>query len=164
MDQQKVEEFKTLFQDIKKNYSMNDFNLENWDWDNRGDEVDQINEDRDKALLIKLKGRNDLFLRKVDQALLRIKEGTFGECMECGCEISESRLRARPTATQCISCKEEQENTEKHIPYQKRSHTHGKTFDNKNVIPMAFADESKSEEDNKILKFNRERINLGLHH
>ncbi|MCO4794386.1 MAG: TraR/DksA family transcriptional regulator [Bacteriovoracaceae bacterium] len=164
MDQQKVEEFKTLFQDIKKNYSMNDFSLEDWNWDNKGDEVDQINDDRDKALLIKLKGRNDLFLKKVDQALFRIKQGTFGECLECGCDISDTRLRARPTATQCITCKEEQESTEKHMLYQKRSHTHGETFVNKNVIPMAFAEDRKEKEDKNVLKFNRERINLGLQH
>lgn len=163
MEQPKVEEFKALFQDIKKNYSMNNFSLEDWKWDSQGDEVDQTNQDRDKSLLLKLKGRNDLFLKKVEQALFRIKEGTFGECLECGGEISESRLRARPTATQCISCKEEQESIEKHIPYHRRSHTHGDTFNNKNVIPLAFA-EDKDKENSKVLKFNRDRINLGLRH
>jgi len=50
---------------------------------------------------------------KIQEALQRIEDGTFGICEQCGCEISEGRLEARPVTTFCIECKEEQENKEK---------------------------------------------------
>ena len=37
-------------------------------------------------------------------ALQRIKNGTYGSCARCGSEISEMRLKALPTATLCINC------------------------------------------------------------
>lgn len=45
-------------------------------------------------------------LNKIDEALQRLEEGTYGTCAECGTEISEARLRALPFATLCISCQE----------------------------------------------------------
>ena len=45
---------------------------------------------------------------------MRLEDGTFGICQECGGEISEKRLKARPIAILCIKCKEKQE-TEKKI-------------------------------------------------
>ena len=38
------------------------------------------------------------------QALLRIERGDYGSCASCGKDISEDRLEALPTATQCIKC------------------------------------------------------------
>ena len=43
-------------------------------------------------------------LAKIDDALRRVEEGTYGTCAECGSEITEARLRAVPFATLCISC------------------------------------------------------------
>ena len=45
-------------------------------------------------------------LREIDAALLLIKRGTFGQCSECGCEISEARLDAIPSALCCVRCAE----------------------------------------------------------
>ncbi len=50
----------------------------------------------------------------MDKALNKLEEGTFGECEECGSEIETKRLEARPVATLCIKCKEEQEFKEHH--------------------------------------------------
>ena len=55
-------------------------------------------------------------MAKIQEALQRIEEGEFGICEECGCEISEGRLEARPVTTLCIECKEDQENKEKLRP------------------------------------------------
>lgn len=101
----------------------------------KGDEMDQGNLDRELALNLKLVGRNSFMLKKIDNALLKIKNGTFGICEECDCEIEINRLRARPIATQCIACKEAEEKTESHVLYEKRSHTLGQTFAN-NVLPL----------------------------
>ena len=45
-------------------------------------------------------------LTKIDEALRRLDEGTFGYCFECGEEISERRLRALPFAVRCKDCEE----------------------------------------------------------
>ena len=51
-------------------------------------------------------------LRKMDDALRRLEEGTYGTCAECGIEITEARLRALPFASLCISCQEQAEEAE----------------------------------------------------
>jgi len=60
------------------------------------------------------KQRERILTRKIKHALSRLKDGTFGICKECGEEICEGRLQARPVATLCIKCKEKQETEEKH--------------------------------------------------
>ena len=48
-------------------------------------------------------------LTKIGEALSRLEEGTFGNCFECGDEISERRLRALPFAVRCKDCEEARE-------------------------------------------------------
>jgi DnaK suppressor protein len=48
-------------------------------------------------------------LNKIEEALRRLEEGTFGYCYECGEEISEKRLRALPFAVRCKDCEEARE-------------------------------------------------------
>lgn len=48
-------------------------------------------------------------LHKIDEALSRHAEGSYGFCFECGDEISEPRLRALPFAVRCKDCEEERE-------------------------------------------------------
>jgi RNA polymerase-binding transcription factor DksA len=43
-------------------------------------------------------------LTEVDAALARIREGTYGDCVDCGIEIAPARLAAYPTARRCIDC------------------------------------------------------------
>lgn len=43
-------------------------------------------------------------IASVNRALARIEDGTYGECTNCGAEISEGRLEARPEASLCIKC------------------------------------------------------------
>jgi DnaK suppressor protein len=52
-------------------------------------------------------------LTKIEEALRRLEEGTFGYCFECGEEISERRLRALPFAVRCKDCEEARENAQK---------------------------------------------------
>lgn len=80
--------------------------------DYKGDDVDLFNEEKELSLDLKLKKRNLFYIKKIKQALARMEEGTFGDCKDCGDEIGISRLLARPTASLCIKCKEEQEKTE----------------------------------------------------
>ena len=48
-------------------------------------------------------------LHKIEEALTRLDEGTYGYCFECGDEISERRLRALPFAVRCKDCEEARE-------------------------------------------------------
>ena len=52
-------------------------------------------------------------LTKVDAALRRLEEGTYGDCFECGEEIAEARLRALPFAVRCKDCEEARETAER---------------------------------------------------
>jgi len=71
-------------------------------------EVD-IQEDIEFAL-IQMKSET---LTKVDAALRRLEEGTYGDCFECGDEIAEARLRALPFAVRCKDCEEARETAER---------------------------------------------------
>ncbi len=48
-------------------------------------------------------------LNKVNEALRRLDDNTYGNCFECGDEISEARLRALPFAVRCKDCEQERE-------------------------------------------------------
>jgi DnaK suppressor protein len=45
-------------------------------------------------------------LRRIDTALARINEGSYGQCESCGQEIPQARLQAEPTALRCVQCQE----------------------------------------------------------
>jgi DnaK suppressor protein len=70
-------------------------------------EVD-IQEDIEFAL-IQMKSET---LNKIGAALRRLEENTYGNCFECGDEISEARLRALPFAVRCKDCEEARETAE----------------------------------------------------
>jgi DnaK suppressor protein len=53
--------------------------------------------------------RNKGLIRKIEQALEKIDNNTFGICEECEEDIPEARLKARPVTTLCIDCKRRQE-------------------------------------------------------
>lgn len=80
--------------------------------DDRFDEIDQATTDIEQSMRLRLRNRKTLFVKKLDDALKRIEDGTFGECDDCGEDIELKRLEARPTATLCVQCKEEQERRE----------------------------------------------------
>ena len=86
----------------------------------KGDEVDFATHQKEQVLHQRLDQRNVLFLRKVAQAKQKILEGTYGLCEDCGCEINQKRLLARPTATLCIDCQEEKERGESALIAKRR--------------------------------------------
>jgi len=49
--------------------------------------------------------REDKYIKHLDEALQRIKDGTFGICRTCNKPIGRARLEAVPNATECIECK-----------------------------------------------------------
>ena len=83
------------------------------DADDLPDEMDLASSEYLQSFTFRLRGREKTFLKKIDHALAKIDEGTFGICEECEEPISIKRLEARPETTLCIRCKEDQERIEK---------------------------------------------------
>jgi DnaK suppressor protein len=80
------------------------------------DAVDQASADTDRAVSVHIKNREREILVQIDQALRRMEEGIFGECEQCGDDISEARIKAFPFTTLCIDCKAELESEENRYP------------------------------------------------
>ena len=77
------------------------------------DIVDQASSYTDKAVEMKAINRQIKLISKIDQALLRIKDETFGFCAETAGPIGLKRLMARPVAHLCIAAQEKHEKNEK---------------------------------------------------
>jgi len=77
------------------------------------DPTDQASMETDRNFDLRIKDRERRLIRKIDQAINRIKENEFGICDSCGGDISSKRLHARPVTTLCIDCKIEQEQEER---------------------------------------------------
>ena len=77
------------------------------------DIVDQASSYTDKTVEMRASNRRRKLINKIDQALKRIKDGTYGFCEETGEPIGLKRLIARPVATLCIAAQEKHEKNEK---------------------------------------------------
>lgn len=77
------------------------------------DEVDQASMESDRGLMLRIKERERKLIVKIKDALGRLEAGTVGICEECGEEIPERRLMARPVTSLCIECKKRQETAER---------------------------------------------------
>ena len=77
------------------------------------DIVDQASSYTDKAVEMKAINRQIKLISKIDKALLAVRDGTYGFCIETAEPIGLKRLMARPVADLCISAQEKHENEEK---------------------------------------------------
>lgn len=85
--------------------------------DDLADEADLASSEVNQSLALRLRDRERVLLQKIEHALSKIENGTFGTCEECEEPIEPKRLEARPVANLCIACKEEQEHKEKIFAY-----------------------------------------------
>src|SRR4051794_20834239 len=134
MTKDKLKKFKKIFEAQRKAILFNDRIMrEDFEVcaDDRYDEIDQATTDMEQSMRMRLRNREILYIKKVDEALTRIDEGTFGECTECGEDIELRRLEARPTATHCVGCKEEQERKEVLTAAGRQHKSMGETFSRK---------------------------------
>jgi DnaK suppressor protein len=83
------------------------------DADDLPDEMDLASSEYLQSFTFRLRGREKVFLQKIDHALEKLQQGTFGVCEQCSEFISLKRLEARLETTLCIRCKEDQERMEK---------------------------------------------------
>lgn len=77
------------------------------------DEMDLASSEYLQSFEFRLRGREKSHLIKLERALRKIDQGSFGICEECEEPISKKRLEARPETGLCIRCKEDQERDEK---------------------------------------------------
>jgi DnaK suppressor protein len=77
------------------------------------DPTDRGSHEGERNLVLRIRDRERKLLSKVEEALARMEEGTYGLCEECGLPIGIERLRARPVTTLCIECKSSAEAREK---------------------------------------------------
>ncbi|HEX9898680.1 MAG TPA: TraR/DksA C4-type zinc finger protein [Candidatus Methylomirabilis sp.] len=77
------------------------------------DVTDQAQLEVERNFVLRLKEREQKLLKKIDGAVERIDNGTFGICRGCANEIPLLRLQARPVTDLCIECKTKQEQDEK---------------------------------------------------
>ncbi len=85
------------------------------DSSNLPDLVDRASSESDKALELRTRDRQRKLIAKIDAALRRIDEGTYGYCDETGEPISLRRLEARPTATLSLEAQERHERKERTV-------------------------------------------------
>ena len=81
--------------------------------ENLPDPSDRATLESDRNFTLRIRDRERKLIGKINEALERIVTGTYGICDECGENISEARLKARPVTTLCIDCKKKQEMDEK---------------------------------------------------
>ena len=80
---------------------------------NQPDQIDIASLESDKALELRTRDRARKLISKIDEALKRIEDGTYGYCEETGDPIGLERLEVRPVATLSIEAQERHERMEK---------------------------------------------------
>lgn len=77
------------------------------------DPNDRATQEEEFSLELRTRDRERKLIRKIDEALQRIEDGSYGYCLETGEEIGVKRLEARPVATLCLEAQERRERREK---------------------------------------------------
>ncbi|HQR88386.1 MAG: RNA polymerase-binding protein DksA [Caulobacter sp. 32-67-35] len=81
--------------------------------ENHADLADRASSETDRALELRTRDRQRKLISKIDQALRRVEDGSYGYCEETGEPIGLARLEARPTATLSLEAQERHERRER---------------------------------------------------
>ena len=81
----------------------------------QGDEGDLAVSENTLAMTLRLQERQTQHLQKIDYALGKIEDGSFGLCEQCKGFITKTRLKAIPQARFCVKCQEKKEKRERKI-------------------------------------------------
>ena len=81
--------------------------------ENHPDLADRASSETDRALELRTRDRQRKLISKIDEALRRIEDGSYGYCEETGEPIGLARLEARPTATLSVEAQERHERRER---------------------------------------------------
>ncbi len=102
----KKEIFKEIDASIKKGSSKDSSEY-------KGDNYDIASDEIDRELSYMLGDRERKKIREIDNVLMKIEEGTYGVCDECGELISKKRLKILPYSNLCVHCQSRAETEEK---------------------------------------------------
>jgi DnaK suppressor protein len=113
MDKKKLESFKkrleTRQQELRRMVTRTQQDGRSADEDTAQDIADKAASSYNKEFLFHQSNNDRQLLMMVENALSRIREGSFGECISCGKEINPKRLEAVPWTRHCIECQEKLE-------------------------------------------------------
>src|SRR5246127_5083909 len=113
MDKKKLEQFKKRLEarqvDLRRMVSRTEQDGRTADDEATQDIADRAASSYNKEFLFHQSNNDRQLLNMVENALNRIREGSFGECISCGTEINPKRLEAVPWTRHCIECQEKLE-------------------------------------------------------
>ena len=113
MDKKKIEYFRKKLEarqhDLRHMVSRNQQDGRSADDEATQDIADRAASSYNKEFLFSQSNNDRQLLQMVEGALVRMREGTFGECVSCGKEINPKRLEAVPWTRHCIDCQEKAE-------------------------------------------------------
>ena len=113
MDKKKLEYFRkrleTRQQDLRRMVTRTQQDGRTADEDSAQDIADKAASSYNKEFLFHQSNNDRQLLQMVVNALVRLREGSFGECISCGKEINPKRLEAVPWTRHCIECQEKLE-------------------------------------------------------
>ena len=110
MEQKDIEYFRTLLNNmLEEAQHKGDSTLEDLTDSNElfADPADRASAESDRAFTLRIRDRERRLIRKIQAAIQRLDEGTYGICEDCGEDI-----KARPVTKLCINCKARQEEGE----------------------------------------------------
>src|SRR5262250_3777737 len=113
MDKKRLESFKKRLEErqqaLRRTVSRTEEDGRIADQDSAQDVADRAANSYTKEFLFSQSNNDRQLLSMVESALARIREGDFGECVNCGNEINAKRLEAVPWTRYCIECQEKLE-------------------------------------------------------
>jgi DnaK suppressor protein len=113
MEKKKLDSFKkrleTRQQELRRMVTRTEQDGRTVDDDSAQDIADRAASSYTKEFLFHQSNNDRQLLQMVENALSRIREGTFGECISCGKDINAKRLEAVPWTRHCIECQEKLE-------------------------------------------------------
>jgi DnaK suppressor protein len=113
MEKKKLDTFKkrleTRQQELRRTVTRTQADGRSADEDTAQDIADRAASSYNKEFLFSQSNNDRQLLQMVENALARIREGSFGECISCGKEINAKRLEAVPWTRHCIECQEKLE-------------------------------------------------------
>jgi DnaK suppressor protein len=113
MEKKKLDTFRKKLEErqlaLRKTVSRTEEDGRIADQDSAQDIADRAANSYTKEFLFSVSNNERQVLNMVETALQRIREGSFGECVNCGNEINAKRLEAVPWTRYCIACQEKKE-------------------------------------------------------
>lgn len=111
MDKKRLDHFKNKLLEVKTQILnsgiMNDYEDLHVTSDDLSDEADLASSTINQQVSFSIRNREMAKLRRIEAALVRVEEGTYGICLESGDEIEEKRLETQPWAEYCLEVAEE---------------------------------------------------------